>query len=75
MCGYVTAVDPTLGDYGYMNINVLSKNYIIKPKGSILFIDNENDEVYVSGIAEVRKGDKMFVHYAAGQGRIHVVFR
>lgn len=75
MCGRVLAVDPTLGDYGYMKIEALSNEYIIMPRGSIIIVDSETKESHIANLAEVEVGDKIFVHYAANGGRIHVVIR
>ncbi len=75
MCGYVTAVDPTLGTYGYMKVLTLNEEYVLQAEGNIIMIDTQNDDVYISNLAEVRVGDKMYVHYAANGARMCVVFR
>lgn len=75
MCGTVTAVDPTLGSWGYMNVNAVGTDYIIQPRGSILIIDTAKDKHYVGSVADVRAGDRIFVHYVAAQGRMNVIFR
>ncbi len=75
MCGYVTAVDPTLGTYGYMKVLTLQEEYVLQPSGNIILIDTKNDDVYISNLAEVKVGDKVYVHYAANEARMCVVFR
>lgn len=75
MCGYVTAVDPTLGKYGYMKVRALEDEYVLQPGGNIIMIDTAEDDAYISSLAEVKVGDKMYVHYAANDARMCVVFR